>query len=264
MRCTTDDGVDIEYDRTGAGPPILLVHGLTDSRSDWRPVIERLAPDFTCVALDLRGHGASGDAADYSALAMTADLAAVVRAEDLHDPAVIGHSLGGAVVTAYAAEAPVAAVVNVDQLMKFSDFAAAVRPLEPALRSDAFSETIAMVLESMIGPMADADLRAELATHRARARQDVVLGVWDLIFSAPDEALDGIADTLAATISRVTWARSRRALRRVATSAHPAGGRRGLARPRSLGAPRRAGSVLYAGARPARLAGHLARTRPQA
>ncbi len=200
MRCTTDDGVDIEYDRTGAGPPILLVHGLTDSRSDWRPVIERLAPDFTCVALDLRGHGASGDAADYSALAMTADLAAVVRAEDLHDPAVIGHSLGGAVVTAYAAEAPVAAVVNVDQLMKFSDFAAAVRPLEPALRSDAFSETIAMVLESMIGPMADADLRAELATHRARARQDVVLGVWDLIFSAPDEALDGIADTLAATI----------------------------------------------------------------
>jgi pimeloyl-ACP methyl ester carboxylesterase len=58
-----------------------------------------------------------------------------------------------------------------------------------------------MVLESMIGPMADADLRAELATHRARARQDVVLGVWDLIFSAPDEALDGVADTLAVTIS---------------------------------------------------------------
>jgi pimeloyl-ACP methyl ester carboxylesterase len=52
----------------------------------------------------------------------------------------------------------------------------------------------------MIGPMADADLRAELATHRARARQNVVLGVWDLIFSAPDEALDGVADTLAATI----------------------------------------------------------------
>jgi pimeloyl-ACP methyl ester carboxylesterase len=201
VRCTTDDGVEIEYDRTGAGPPILFVHGLTDSRSDWRPVIDRLAPEFTCVALDLRGHGESGDAPDYSALAMTADLAAVVQAEDLHGPAVIGHSLGGAVVTAYAAEAPVTAVVNVDQLMKFSDFAAAVRPLEPALRSDAFTETIGMVLESMIGPMADADLRAELATHRARARQDVVLGVWDLIFSAPDEALDGVADTLAVTIS---------------------------------------------------------------
>ncbi len=131
---------------------------------------------------------------------MTADLAAVVRAEDLHEPAVIGHSLGGAVVTAYAAEAPVAAVVNVDQLMKFSDFAAAVRPLEPALRSEAFGETIGMVLESMVGPMADADLRDQLATHRAHARQDVVLGVRDLIFSAPDEVLDGIADTLAATI----------------------------------------------------------------
>jgi pimeloyl-ACP methyl ester carboxylesterase len=200
MRCTTDDGVKISYDRTGAGAPILLVHGLTDSRRDWDPIVERLAPDFTCVALDLRGHGESCNAADYSALAMTADLAAVVQAEDLSTPAVIGHSLGGAVVTAYAAEAPVAAVVNVDQAMKFSDFAAAVRPLEPALRSDAFGETIGMMLESMVGPMADADLRAELATHRARARQDVVLGVWDLIFSAPDEVLDGVADTLAATI----------------------------------------------------------------
>jgi pimeloyl-ACP methyl ester carboxylesterase len=200
VRCTTDDGVEIAYDRTGNGAPIVFVHGLTDRRSDWVPVIERLAPNFTCVSLDLRGHGESGDARDYSALAMTADLAAVVRAEDLHEPAVIGHSLGGAVVTAYAAEAPVAAVVNVDQLMKFSDFAAAVRPLEPALRSEAFNETIGMVLESMVGPTADADLRDELATHRARARQDVVLGVWDLIFSASDEVLDGIADTLAATI----------------------------------------------------------------
>jgi pimeloyl-ACP methyl ester carboxylesterase len=200
VRCTTDDGVDIAYDRTGAGPPLLFVHGLTDSRSDWRPVVERLAPDFTCVSLDLRGHGESGDAPDYSALAMTADLAAVVQAEDLSEPAVIGHSLGGAVATAYAAETPVAAVVNVDQPMKLSDFAAAVRPLEPALRSDAFHETIGMMLESLVGPMADADLRAELADHRARARQDVVLGVWGLIFSESDEVLDGVTDTLAATI----------------------------------------------------------------
>ncbi|RPI10106.1 MAG: alpha/beta fold hydrolase [Actinobacteria bacterium] len=201
MRCTTDDGVDIAYDRAGAGPAIVFVHGLTDSRADWRPVVERLAADFTCVTLDLRAHGESGDAPDYSALAMTADVAAVVQAEDLSEPAVIGHSLGGAVVTAYASEAPVAAVINVDQSMRFSDLAAQVRSLEPALRGDSFGETIGMILESMVGPMADPDLRAELAAHRARARQDIVLGVWGLLFSAPDEVLDGLADTFGATIS---------------------------------------------------------------
>ncbi len=63
MRCTTDDDVEISYDRTGEGAPIVFVHGLTDRRSDWLPVIERLAPNFTCITLDLRGHGESGDAA---------------------------------------------------------------------------------------------------------------------------------------------------------------------------------------------------------
>src|SRR4249919_3217673 len=115
MHCTTDDGVEIAYDVRGQGPPLVLVHGLSDSRADWAPIVDRMSSDHRCVALDLRGHGESGDASDYSALAMAADVAAVVAAEDLVAPTVIGHSLGGAVVSAYAAAALVTAVVNVDQ-----------------------------------------------------------------------------------------------------------------------------------------------------
>ncbi len=115
MRCTTDDGVEIAYDVRGDGPPIVLVHGLSDSRADWAPIVDRLSSDHRCIALDLRGHGESGDTADYGALTMAADVAAVVAAEDLVAPMVIGHSLGGAVVSVYATTAPVTAVVNVDQ-----------------------------------------------------------------------------------------------------------------------------------------------------
>ena len=201
MRCTTDDGVDITYDVTGDGPPVVLVHGLSDSRADWAPIVDRLSSDHRCIALDLRGHGESGDASDYGAIAMAADVAAVVTAEDLVAPLVIGHSLGGAVVSAYAATAPVAAVVNVDQGLRLSEFADALRPLEASLRGNEFHETFELVLDSMNGPMMDDDLRAELATHRRRARQDVVLGVWDLIFASTDDELDAVIDMIGSSVT---------------------------------------------------------------
>ena len=201
MRCTTDDGVEIAYDVRGDGPALVLVHGLSDSRADWAPIVDRMSSDHRCVTLDLRGHGESGDASDYSALAMAADVAAVVAAEDLVAPTVIGHSLGGAVVSAYAAAAPVTAVVNVDQGLRLSEFADALRPLEASLRGDEFHQTFELVLDSMNGPMMSDALRAELVTHRRRARKDVVLGVWDLIFASTDDELDGVIEVIGSSVT---------------------------------------------------------------
>src|SRR5882724_11688223 len=55
----------IAYDRTGDGPPIVFVHGLTYDRGMWEPVIEKLNGSFTCVNIDLPGHGESLDAGTY-------------------------------------------------------------------------------------------------------------------------------------------------------------------------------------------------------
>ncbi len=44
---------------TGKGPALLLVHGLGSSRQVWRPIADRLAEDFTTIAVDLPGHGDS-------------------------------------------------------------------------------------------------------------------------------------------------------------------------------------------------------------
>lgn len=43
----------------GDGPPLLLIHGLGSARSIWRTVLDRLAGEFTTVAVDLPGHGES-------------------------------------------------------------------------------------------------------------------------------------------------------------------------------------------------------------
>lgn len=201
---TTTDGVSIEYSDTGqvhGAPDLVFVHGITDSRSDRAPIIDRLSPEYRCVSLDLRGHGGSGVAADYGAMAMASDVAAVVADAGLVSPVVIGHSLGGVAVTAYAARVPVRAVVNVDQSLRFSDFAAALAPLEEALRGDSFHDALAMIFTAMQGDQLPAALSAELAKHRRNARQDVVLGVWEMVFSTPPEQLDAMAAQLGPAIA---------------------------------------------------------------
>ncbi len=200
--CSTPDGVHIAYDDIGSGPAVVLVHGITDNRALWEPIVDRLKGEYRCLALDLRGHGDSGDALDYSALAMANDIAAVVAAAGPADaPRLIGHSLGGVVVTAYAASAPAAAVVNVDQSLRFSDFAAALAPLEEALRSDGFHDALSAIFTSMEGDRLDEATSRRLLSHREHARQDVVLGVWNLIFSTPAAGLDALSAHLGPAIT---------------------------------------------------------------
>ena len=64
---TTPDGVTIAFDAIGEGPPLVLVHGITESRAAWDPLVPALSADHTVVAIDMRGHGESGDASSYVA-----------------------------------------------------------------------------------------------------------------------------------------------------------------------------------------------------
>lgn len=193
--------MSIHYQDTGSGPPVVFVHGITDNRTDWDPVVERMISTNRCVTLDLRGHGGSGDASDYGAIAMAQDVAAVVRDAGLDAPTVIGHSLGGVVVSAYAAQAQVHAVVNVDQPLRFSDFAAALTPLTDALRGDGFHDALGMIFASMEGDRLTPELSTRLAARRRAARQDVVLGVWDLVLSTPPAELDALASRIGPAIT---------------------------------------------------------------
>ncbi|WP_018297352.1 alpha/beta fold hydrolase [Corynebacterium lubricantis] len=83
----------------GAGPTVILVHGVGDNAAGWSDLIASLRDDYRVVALDLRGHGHSprfseSDLADPFPV-LVADLIAVLAAEG---PAlVVGHSMGAAV-----------------------------------------------------------------------------------------------------------------------------------------------------------------------
>ncbi|MCR3754029.1 alpha/beta fold hydrolase [Lentzea californiensis] len=76
----------------GDGQPFLLLHGLGGDRSAWEALAPRL--DGRAVAVDLRGHGESGDGAwDWEAVLDDLDETAVHFGLD--NPVAVGHSLGG-------------------------------------------------------------------------------------------------------------------------------------------------------------------------
>ncbi|MDH4453884.1 MAG: alpha/beta hydrolase [Verrucomicrobiota bacterium] len=90
----------------GAGPVLLLLHGVTRCGADWEPLFAALAKDWTIIALDQRGHGTSPRAGSYLVTDYVADALRFVQ-EETADPVVIfGHSLGAMVAAAVAAELP--------------------------------------------------------------------------------------------------------------------------------------------------------------
>lgn len=93
----------------GAGPALLLVHGLAGQMGHFNyGVVERLAGRFRVVVVDRPGSGYSVRAAGVSAALDTqADaLLAVMDALQLGRPVVVGHSLGGALALALAQRHP--------------------------------------------------------------------------------------------------------------------------------------------------------------
>jgi len=195
---TTTDGVEIAYDLTGSGPPLVLVHGLTESRRAWDPLVPALAEHHTVVAIDMRGHGESGPAAIYDPPAMADDVAAVVSGLDLDPPVVVGHSMGGIVVTAFAGAHPCRGVINVDQSIVLGDFQELVQGVEPLLRSDAFGEFISDLFDGLHGPLS-ADEVARLRALR-RPVPEVVLGVWAALLECTPAELDELVIAMTSAV----------------------------------------------------------------
>ncbi|SFC24762.1 Pimeloyl-ACP methyl ester carboxylesterase [Halobiforma haloterrestris] len=107
---TSADGTRIGYETFGEGPPLVCLHGSSETRHGWYPLRPALENDFTLVVPDRRGRGGSGDAESYGLEREVEDLRAVV--DDLDgDVSVFGHSFGGLVALAAAGDVPVERLV---------------------------------------------------------------------------------------------------------------------------------------------------------
>jgi pimeloyl-ACP methyl ester carboxylesterase/NTP pyrophosphatase (non-canonical NTP hydrolase) len=90
---TSRDGTPIAYERSGTGPPLVLVHGGISDHTYWRSVLPALSARFTTYAMDRRGRGQSGDADRYAIDREAEDVAALV--DSIGEPVtLLGHSYG--------------------------------------------------------------------------------------------------------------------------------------------------------------------------
>ena len=88
------------------GPPLLIVHGVTNTGARYRRLAEEELPGVRAIVPDLRGHGHSTWEPPWNVERHVADLLALIDAEGLERVPVAGHSFGGLLGAALAEAAP--------------------------------------------------------------------------------------------------------------------------------------------------------------
>lgn len=107
VKTETLHGRSVSYAETGAGPVLLLIHGMGGSSDNWRAVIEPLARDHTVIVPDLPGHGQSTPGpGDYSVGGLAAALRDLLLVLEHKRATLVGHSLGGGVAMQFAYQFP--------------------------------------------------------------------------------------------------------------------------------------------------------------
>jgi pimeloyl-ACP methyl ester carboxylesterase len=113
---TAIDGFRLAYDRTGAGPAVLLLHGWPGDRTDYREVVPLVAAAADVIVPDLRGFGESDKhaadpaaqypAAQYSAAAQARSLIGLIGELALGPVVLAGYDIGSRIAQAIARDRP--------------------------------------------------------------------------------------------------------------------------------------------------------------
>lgn len=206
MPTVTVDGASIHYETTGDGPLTLcLVHGAGGWSGAWVRQLEGLADTARIVAMDLPGHAASGGQPAATIAEHVAFVRSFVHALGLSRVVLGGHSMGGAVVLAYALEhrvdlsggvlvgsgARLRVLPQIFEMLE-RDYAQALRFITDRALSPKTSRTLA---ETMARQAAERPREAMVADFRACDGFDVMSRLGEV--SVPTLVVCGADDQMA-------------------------------------------------------------------
>ena len=100
MPYANNQGVQIHYEVEGNGPPLVLLHGLSETYEIWRisSYVESLKKEYRLILVDARGHGDSDkphDSEAYTMKSMVSDVVAVLDDLKISKAHFLGYSMGG-------------------------------------------------------------------------------------------------------------------------------------------------------------------------
>jgi pimeloyl-ACP methyl ester carboxylesterase len=88
------DGIDLYYEKSGSGPPLILLHGNGEDHTIFGKLSLKLGRHFTLYALDTRGHGQSSPWTEFTYDLLSRDLESFITLLKLEPAGVAGFSDG--------------------------------------------------------------------------------------------------------------------------------------------------------------------------
>jgi len=192
------NGVSLNYALGPAsGPPLLLLHGITERWQTFLPLIPYLTPKWQVYALDLRGHGQSGRVENsYRIIDYAQDIVCFLESQIGKGAVILGHSLGALAAMYTAANQPkqVKALLLVDPPLHLQHTPLKDIPNGPY---EAFKQVVEIlrtsqsrqaIQQALVKHFPEGDLEA----HRARAEVLSQLDPGALAMSLENHHLDRI------------------------------------------------------------------------
>lgn len=192
MRPSSNRDTGLHVHRSGAGRPVLFLHGFPLDHHMWRDTIEVLAPRFDCIAPDLRGFGRS-PAPSEPELTMERhadDAVAVLDGLGVERAHVVGLSMGGYAALAFA-ERHAARLAT----LTLVDTRAAADDEEGRKRREASADRVLEagravfareMLAKLVAPSADRAVRARLLSTMEATRYETIVAALMGMRARPD------------------------------------------------------------------------------
>lgn len=172
-------------DVTGAGPPVVFLHGIGGSRRNWRRQTEAIAASFTCYAWDARGYGESEDYPGPLAFSdFGDDLERLLDHFEINRAHLVGLSMGARILMDFAPPRldRVASLTLCDCFYGFENALSPEKQAEylelrerPLREGRTFADLASKLIESLVSPAATEAVRNELRESILALRVDSYL-----------------------------------------------------------------------------------------